>query len=1572
MIRSRPWFWVGMLLGSWLVMGSHVSLSAQDENGLFPDAPSDSIFRPADRELRQALSRAEEAIKDGSYSDAITSLGKLLSEGATDDAFVPDPKEFGNRSSLKTEAERLLAELPQRGRDLYELNFGAEARALLAQAIKDRSVAQLTEVTRRFFLTQAGQEASILLGRLHLDQGRPLSAALMFRRVAALPASKAKYDPELSMLLSTSWYFANRPEDAQKTLTTLAIGRNSIKIDGEDRPLFKSADESLAWLTKLVGTPAEPRTSRLQQWCVFGGDETRNASVEAGMPLADFRWQALTVTNPGDGNEIRQIVRRMGDKGEAALPTLHPLAVDDIILMRTTDGLTGIHSETGKLRWVFPPYDSEEPQAVAGGSSPVRNAAAQRQSELQQRLFEDSAYGQISSDGEAVYLLHELRPVPQANVRRMILIGGRPAMNPGYPTSYNQLVSLDLKKQGKLRWIVGDKSGEEEPRLAGAFFLGPPLPHQGELLTLAEQQGEIRLVSLDAKTGRMQWSQQIAHMDELKIDVDSLRRLAGVTPSFSDGLVVCPTAGGAVVAVDWARRSLSWGYSYARDVMPATGPRQLVVSRLSQQETAASWPVAAALIAEGCVVLTPPDSTSLHCLDLLTGKPLWAPLGRKDKLAGALYVGCVHKGEIILVCNEGLKSVNLKTGKVNDLPQAQYKTSVPSGRGVYSNPYYYLPLQSADLLKINLNDGTIEERLQTDRALGNLVIHDVDLISLSADALSTYYLREPLKQRIDQRLLEDGKDSWALARKGEILVQEGKTDEALKLLRDAYTLLPENEGIRNTLLKLLLTAVKQDYSAHAGLIAEIENLIQQPSERADFLRVIAPGLAQAGATKDAFEAYLALALAIRKPAAGNKEDQFEELGRQWRVRTDRWLATRLAQLYVGAAPDMRTQLDAVIAARLNEQPEETQGSLLRMLTFYPDTTQEQLGLASQLLEKGNLLQAEYDLTPLTKSSDARIAGPAVALLAKILVKARRTDEAIAAYEILGQDFANIPCDGTKTGAELLAEAKQLPSLQKELPGVVFQGSRVTSGIDPERASRFRSYQRLMPISIGSAEGWDVRGQMVTFDQSRGTIVVGDGYGRPVSEALLNQEGIATRTYFGLMSAASYGHMLTLSMGTEVIALDTLRGPNNPAETARTGEAILWRHDTVDRAPNLPYIGYGMQSRQMRNPLAGPTQLYTDQNGKPMGPKVALGPWGCAFFRSRQLVCVDPLSGESLWERSGMETGADMFGDGDRLFVVPHGSGEAQVYSAWDGALLGQRNVEKLDHRWATCEGNVLSWQESGDSITLLLNDAWTGDQLWKQEFTSAAKGCLHRPDEVAVMEPLTGELVIVSLRSGQTIFKTKLQPEPNLSALIVQESSNRYLVMPVHASQEPPAGMTFQAAPQGVNSVLSSGWIYAFDRQSGASVWQAPAYVHQHGYMVNQPSEMPVLLFLRHSTPTRGSAAKTVTSVLCIDKRTGAKVLEDDFPSPIHAYEVLALPTSSEVKLTIYAQSQRSYTVAFDNEPAPPQAPAQLGPFSSFRAGGQSGTAVNVAGAVFDALNNAFSNPRPAPPPNAQPVQPGR
>ena len=126
-------------------------------NNTFPLAP---------RELRQHLTRAQAAVEEEQFSDAVAELGEILNSATSDDFFLGTPGGADAQVSLKTQALELLGSMPAKGRRMYELQYGADAKAALEAALEASDLAALTEVSRRYFHTKAGYEATG--GRLEL------------------------------------------------------------------------------------------------------------------------------------------------------------------------------------------------------------------------------------------------------------------------------------------------------------------------------------------------------------------------------------------------------------------------------------------------------------------------------------------------------------------------------------------------------------------------------------------------------------------------------------------------------------------------------------------------------------------------------------------------------------------------------------------------------------------------------------------------------------------------------------------------------------------------------------------------------------------------------------------------------------------------------------------------------------------------------------------------------------------------------------------------------------------------------------------------------------------------------------------------------------------------------------------------------------------------------------------------------------------------------------------------------------------------------------------------------------
>ena len=1501
----------------------------------FDEAELFAAFPPAPREKKQMLARAREALDEKRNSDAVEYLGRILvgeddetEDERAQDYFIPVPDGTGQWSSLKTEARRMLGSMPKDGRDIYELQYGARARRMLDDALGSGDAKSLNDVARLYFHTQAGYEAAVLAGRYNLDQGRPLAAALSFERVAETPAA-GQFEPELSLLLATSWLYADLPRKADAALRSLKrrMPDTTIRVGATQTGLFGEQQDAVAWLEGIVG----PRRSRTplaaSDWLMHRGGPNRNVPSSGGVPLANYRWRLPTVNDPSDETLVRQLTAQMNDQGVAALPSLHVLAVGDTVVMRTSKRLMGVDFATGKRVWEFPYFDLGD--ATTHGETAVdtaANAAALRAGELAQRMWEDAPYGQMSSDGDSVFLLDDMG-YAAFDSRNVVVVGGRIIPNPNAPRSYNQLVACNLRREGALRWKIGGATGEDEPKLAGAFFLGAPLPHQGELYVLAEMNNEIRLVVLDAKSGRLEWSQQLALVETNPIEVDSARRLAGASPSLADGVLVCPTSNGAVVGVDLATRTLLWGFSYPRhgDAGNVSRARRVRAIRTGQP-LGSRWIDATVTIAEGKVILTPVESDETYCLDLLTGRPVWLPGQKRNNL---LYLASVKDGVAVYVGSDTVAGRRLDDF-APAWPEDVKLPAPPSGRGFASGDHYYVPTSDARLVQLNVREGRIERVVPTGRVLGNLVCHNGQVLAQGADWLLALYQAQPLWAVVEARLDKNPDDAWALTRRAELLLQEGRRDEALANLRRARALEPDDDSIRALLVDSMMQALHDDFAAHQHLATELEPLIERPSQRTKFLALVASRLEQAGQFDAAFDTWLKLAELevelnsdVASEAAGPILDRFEP---HLRVRVDRWVSVQGPRLLQHVGMPRRDRLDRLVAARLETALSIDTPRALRALVetfgFHPLADRARLRLAAKLEDAGEWLEAEQLLIPLVAASEPAIAGPATVQLARVYENAKLFGDAAALYRRLAERWPDTVCFDDMTGTQVVESLAANSAVSARLAPVapwpagevvIREGAGETAPVLPSR-SVFR-------VELRQASGPLPIGAQATLDPQR-YFALYDGRGARVARVALAQ-AVDSRNYvqnYRLAHARGHGHVLVLSLGFECVAVDALRA------AAGLDDAVLWRHELATALPETPAnraIRRRVQPRKVSNAWGESRYVATDSQGQRVGETGPLLSTGLCLLSGRELVCIDPISGETIWSRDDVPADAELFGDDEFLFVMGEGSGEVVVVSPLDGRLLGTRLLPMDEERWTTHGRRVLTWSQQNDEMRLRLYDVWAQRDVWVRNYPVGTRGTLVEQDEVATLRP-DGSCEILSLEEDRPTLATQLEPEPSLESIVVLRSADRYLLMTSEPIVREAADLRIEAAPGGYHAPLVNGRLYALDRSTGDPTWPAPAVVSQFGLPLDQPRESPFALFLRHITTTGGRAPRaTRTSVVALDKRDGRVVFQrDDIPTTTGAYALLAEPHHQSVTLLLPG---KAYTMDLTDQPAPPSPPAHVG-----------------------------------------------
>jgi len=1460
-----------------------------------------NVFVPADRTVLRLLDRARLLLEQERYAESVRCLGAIL-DSPEDYFFQPD-QNGPVHLSLKAEAQRLLGQMPRTGSELYELQYGARARQMLKEAAAAGDPTLLTDVSRRFYHTQAGYEATLLLGLNHMDHGRWLAAALVLQRLRDTSPTADQFEPTLSLAIATSWLRSGNPARAQEALVALKTRQpnGKVVVAGKEVPLFNQPAQALTWLTSLIGPSPQLDVTKTDDWAMFRGNAARNAASLASGPLLSLRWRVPMTDHPYVEALIKELQEADQDRDEWTVPSLHPLVVDNVVLMRTAQTLLAVDFTTGKRIWEVPVDDPFEPLV-----DPEPETSFSRGPQLEQglrlRLWGDATYGTLSSDGRLVFAIEDLR-LENNNpyMSSMFFRGPRSGEEQG-PKSYNRLAAYDIHT-GKLKWHLGGSPEEFGLPLAGTFFLGPPLPLMDQLFVIAEMKGEIRLIALEAQSGNQLWSQQLADVDRDILN-DLLRRLSGVSPSYADGILVCPTSNQSVVALELASRSLLWGYTYAPQSDANQQAMFFATHGMIDPNPAGRWTDSSIIITGGRVLTTPIESNEIHCLNLVDGKLLWKQARQED-----LYLACEHQGQVILVGKQRVRALNLANGQATwsiDFPTG----SRPSGTGFLSGDIYHIPLSSAAVMAVDVKTGRLESIAKSRRGSvpGNLVCYEGKVVSQRADAVELFYQLEALKNLVDQRLAQSARDASALRLRGEILWHQGHLDEAIAAFQQSLAV-QADPSTRDLLRDAYFNSLETDFAGHRQQVAEIERLIDSPGQQAQFLRLMALGYEKTGDYRSALAQYQKLI------ELGHGHRDLDTVDAVLSVRRDRWIQGRLAALRDHGSQPMREAVDELALAQWQAAKREgSASSLQRFLDYFgshPLADEARPLLVRKLQASGRMLEAEFLLLRGQRASDPHQAAAALSQLAELFRQADRYRDAAICYARLCEQFSDVPCSEGKTGAQLVASLPADNPIRRYLQPPTWPTARVDvtrTGVQTSPASR-RLPSTVEHIGRRSPFFDDVA---IEMQPQPALLIARDGLGNPLWEMAMSDTIGQDEFSFsrGLMRLATEGHLLLVSIGNKLLALDTL------APSANNSPRLLWKQDfngvRSDLAARAQPIGVRVGN------VAGRLQrIHVSSNADmPINLPEAVSEQLVCLRQHHRCTAIDPTSGEVLWQRLDIRPDSIIFGDAEYLFVVPSGETKATVLRALDGELLGQRELPAPVEPQNTFGRRVLVWHDQGDEGTLEMVDAWSGERAWPaKKFPSGAQMQQVQNEAVALFEP-GGRFMLVNLTDGRTVIDTRLQPEPPLCEMFVLRSAQQYLVITQGPENDQNDNRHTHSVTGTASPRITKAHIYAFDRQ-GKNMWPAPVMVEDQYLPLDQPGQLPVLIFaaMVQERKQEQRALITNTVILGLDKRNGHIICSEAIPNSTTGLTLIGNPQKQTVDIRL---QRETITLSFADHAATP------------------------------------------------------
>ena len=1283
------------------------SESSPSEEGLNEEGRGDSFVVPP-REVLRLLEQAELLADEERFVDAVRCVAAIFESQA--DYFLPDRNTIENSALLdrtvKSEALLLLSEMPPEALRYYELQYGIPARRALDEAARRGDMNAIAGVVARSFPTEAGHEASLMLGLHEVGLGRYPAAVRCFRRLYEQGASR-RFEPTLSLAFALALSRSGDPSEAIAVLIALRETESGrpLSFRGEVRPFFMDPEGAIDWLDELFGeeTSLPPQLAADIDWTMHRAAPSRNASIEAGDPLLMPTWRVPTVEYPVVQSMIDEQRHRKIAIAESMVPSLFPIVVDGIVLLRTLHELLAVDLETGKRLWTI---EATDPFEAYAGPVDGPDAAVQLQRMRSQRLdmglrcrmWGDTLYGTISSDGSRVYSVEGLRFPTGSDDYQLVLVvlpGGQQRMERILIPARNELMAHDVGT-GDLVWRIGggDEMPDSSPLLAGYFFLGVPLPYEGALYVMAEKGARIYLLVINPSDGSLRWELPLSNVDR-EISGSPLRQIVGLTPSASGGILVCPTGHGTLAAVDPASQSLIWGFAYDLGSSTRGSLNGMIQQFRVNPDPSGRWSDASVILGENCVIATPPDSPDLYCLDLGSGRLLWkTPRSRWD----ALYVACVYEGKVFLVSESELVALRLEDGLPlwRDRPSRWAPGAHPSGQGFLSGDEYYAPLSDGTILRIGLRRGDVVQavRSRSDVIPGNLVQGQGCIISQRGDAIEAFYQRDRLERMTAEQLEIALKDPETLSLRGRIAWNDARFSDAIPDFREAYAL-SESETSRLVLLDVLFDALHHDFAEGVHFLDVTESLINSSDDRILLHRLLVEGYTQRGDGDAAMDSLLALFGEFEELGLSDlATDSFRmELGRE--VRRDRWIAGCAEGVYDAASDESRLRLESFIQRRFEDViagSSETNGaeingaeSLTQLETLYAWSADLPLGpvirdeLASRYVESGETVKLGL-LLESSEGADSETEGAGRwATMARYHESRGEWSDAAKCYQFLVERYGTVsrrwsesspdsepPTTGRDFGTgRLAAEEFRDARSVKDWPT-----GRVEVEWGDARSPRPPAVGNSLEIAFirtPSPYFSDIR----FFAPYRPNLPLNavDVYGQALWSTSLNESAIEFSHPSRMpVQLAALGRLLLVYVNSRIAALDTSQNP----------PALLWSRDAVS---NMSPMGSSSFSVPWNPPPVHPRPTTKEF------PSIVVLPDVVCFSHFGKLVAVDPYSGKELWSHEGPRTITGLFGGEGRIFLVERTTLEdrivgpdltirASVFRASDGAPLGERRVPR--------------------------------------------------------------------------------------------------------------------------------------------------------------------------------------------------------------------------------------------------------------------------------------------------------
>jgi outer membrane protein assembly factor BamB len=655
-----------------------------------------------DNAARMHLARFEQYTAAGQWNEALDTLRLLLE--TYDDKLI----DVGDRRyiSMRDYCHQRACQLPPEVLAQWRLSVDPQAKSWYEAGAAQRDPLPLLQVVERSFASSFGDDALLLLGEFALERGDH-TAARRYWRCMLPPEQRVEIlgpnDGPGSILVFPDTSFSAAEINARLILASI-LDDNLDRAQRELALFIERFSDAEGQLAGKRGKYADSLSSLLENarlwpqqnlendWETFAGSAARGKITAASVDLGAKRWELLLPEVPynellayGNGPLRRVASSHPLQRERQRLLSYHPIVVDQLLLVNTSEEILALDLETGRPAWqqaaifqdTLPP--STRRTFRSGGPGVPRYSMTAHQHRLYARMGPPLT---MSLDQ------------PAGNERR------------GF------LVCLDLKAQGRLLW----KIYPEHEKLA---FEGSPVA-DGANIYVALRRSDVRPKALvacyDAQTGRRRWIREVCAAETVgrgQFEETTFNLL-----TLKEGALFLNTNLGAVARLSTRDGHIEWVKVY-RDRQE--GDMNRLQAYLYRDMTPC-------LYSEDRIFVAPADDERIYSLSAETGELLWESRYVSDVVH---LLGVAH-GKL-LASGDRLYWIDCETGKLRHFwPDAPAPRGY--GRGVLAGNVVYWPIR-AGILVFDQSTGELRQnidlRYRDESATGGnlLIAHNTLLVA---------------------------------------------------------------------------------------------------------------------------------------------------------------------------------------------------------------------------------------------------------------------------------------------------------------------------------------------------------------------------------------------------------------------------------------------------------------------------------------------------------------------------------------------------------------------------------------------------------------------------------------------------------------------------------------------------------------------------------------------------------------------------------------------------------------------------------------------------------------------------